>query len=339
MTAAGLGARESWWARWWRSKFVLLALVPFGFGSWAAFLWAGLRAQRPRWMVYGALYLALLLVALALAQPDGLERVGAAVLLTGWGASIVHALAIRRAYLDATWSTRRRDWTEVPHVRRVLLPLAPLVAVAFALVHLAGAALELRREHAFTSAPGCAGSPRGDACRGFSPQRVVETRWGYEGRGQPDKYVVTIDVANGPATAWQVRVVDDAAADAIHDADRLRVEWYDGEPIALVAPDGRRFRTTYHPTYLWYDRLMTGIAVLAFGFALAVGLIPVLRGLSVHETRRLPTRRPLSLAILLSVGALFGHLWGAPWPLVSAAAAGTVALSLAILPRRLSARA
>ncbi len=37
-----------------RAKAWLLLTIPFGFTTWAAFLYIGIRARRPRWLAWAA---------------------------------------------------------------------------------------------------------------------------------------------------------------------------------------------------------------------------------------------------------------------------------------------
>ena len=40
-----------------RGRWVLTSLIPFGWVTWAGFLYAGFRAKRPAWIAAGAAYL------------------------------------------------------------------------------------------------------------------------------------------------------------------------------------------------------------------------------------------------------------------------------------------
>lgn len=96
------------WARdWLRTLWMAFLLVPFGWGAGFGFLYAGLRAKRRAWAVFGLIYLLTGLGGLALvaADPDGdvdtwRLDVGVMLSLATWGVAIAHAFAIRRAYLD-----------------------------------------------------------------------------------------------------------------------------------------------------------------------------------------------------------------------------------------------
>jgi hypothetical protein len=101
-----------------RSWWVLLALLPFGWLSWLAFLYAGLRARRPLWLAFAAIYfgggLASFILVGVDGDPDGgwPGTVGTILGLAVWGGVFVHALAIRRGYLD------RMDARENPDLYR-----------------------------------------------------------------------------------------------------------------------------------------------------------------------------------------------------------------------------
>jgi helix-hairpin-helix protein len=83
---------------WW----VALTLFPFGWGNWAAFLLAGLRANVRRWKLYAAGYAVASIVPWVLdaliAGDDG-DTAAGLTLLAGWGFGIVHALVVRPRYV------------------------------------------------------------------------------------------------------------------------------------------------------------------------------------------------------------------------------------------------
>jgi DNA uptake protein ComE-like DNA-binding protein len=86
---------------WW----VLGTLAPFGLGSGPAFWYAGRRAGVPRWVRAGAAWFALSLAGYltALATKDTgspVHAVALAAMFAGWGGALLHALAIRRAYVE-----------------------------------------------------------------------------------------------------------------------------------------------------------------------------------------------------------------------------------------------
>ena len=75
-----------------------LAAVPLGFTAWAAFLFIGLRARRPLWAAFAAVYLGSLVLALALAGWS--NTIAGLIIIATWGAAFVHALALRKPYLE-----------------------------------------------------------------------------------------------------------------------------------------------------------------------------------------------------------------------------------------------
>jgi DNA uptake protein ComE-like DNA-binding protein len=85
---------------------VLLAAL--GWLNWTAFLYAGLMAHNRRWLLWSAVYLAVSVASLALIivrDPSGPadswdEQLGAWIGLSSWVASFVHALAVRRQFLE-----------------------------------------------------------------------------------------------------------------------------------------------------------------------------------------------------------------------------------------------
>ena len=95
-----------------RSWWVALAAVPFGFTTWAAFLYAGLRTKRRSLLVASGVYGAML-IGYVLLDTAGHSRgadlaVGTILALGAWIGGFVHALAIRRsveAQLDLVDST------------------------------------------------------------------------------------------------------------------------------------------------------------------------------------------------------------------------------------------
>jgi hypothetical protein len=88
-----------------RSWWVLLTLLLWL--NWSAFVYAGLRARRKLWLGFGGAYLAASAASIGFlaADPDDpvdtwREDVGAMLLIFGCILAFVHALAIRRPYLE-----------------------------------------------------------------------------------------------------------------------------------------------------------------------------------------------------------------------------------------------
>jgi DNA uptake protein ComE-like DNA-binding protein len=81
-----------------RAKAWLLLTIPFGFTTWAAFLYIGIRARRPRWLAWAGVYLALIAGWLVLDAPDHPSStamgVSAALALAAWIGGGIHALVI-----------------------------------------------------------------------------------------------------------------------------------------------------------------------------------------------------------------------------------------------------
>ncbi len=94
-----------------RGRWVLTSLIPFGWVTWAGFLWAGFRTRRTAWVVAGFVYLAVTAGTLFLTSldrnEDGLEdNLGYILMFSAWAVGIVHAFLIRKPYLRR-WRCRR----------------------------------------------------------------------------------------------------------------------------------------------------------------------------------------------------------------------------------------
>jgi DNA uptake protein ComE-like DNA-binding protein len=86
---------------WFRGKaWLLLAVIPFGLTTWAAFVYIGIRARRPRWLAWAGVYAALLAAYLAIDSTAGKNNnnaaaaVGAFLAVLAWIGGGVHAFAI-----------------------------------------------------------------------------------------------------------------------------------------------------------------------------------------------------------------------------------------------------
>jgi len=88
-------------ARFRGKAWLLFAVVPFGLTTWAAFLYIGIRARRPRWLAWAAVYAAGLAAFLALDTADGRNgAVAAAAAVIGlltWFGGGVHATVVSDA--------------------------------------------------------------------------------------------------------------------------------------------------------------------------------------------------------------------------------------------------
>jgi 4-amino-4-deoxy-L-arabinose transferase-like glycosyltransferase len=97
-TTTALELKRSWW--------ILLTLVPLGLMGWGALVYAGVRARRRTWTAAGIVYLAAVIAAFVLvsAEPDAKDTwygdLGGALILFAWAVPFVHALVIRRPFLD-----------------------------------------------------------------------------------------------------------------------------------------------------------------------------------------------------------------------------------------------
>lgn len=78
---------NSWW--------ILLTFLPIGMTSFIAFFYVGSKVKNKRWRIYGIIYLAVLILVLAIPTTDFM----AVLALALWVVSIVHAFKIRPAYL------------------------------------------------------------------------------------------------------------------------------------------------------------------------------------------------------------------------------------------------
>lgn len=89
---------------WLRSWWVGFTLLPFGWLGWAAFVYAGMRARKPLWLGLGVFYFLVASAGIVLLEPDTkddwVDNLGGVLTFGGWAATFVHALVIRRPYLD-----------------------------------------------------------------------------------------------------------------------------------------------------------------------------------------------------------------------------------------------
>lgn len=91
---------------WGRSWWIAFTLVPFGWLAFVAFAYAGRRARRRGWISWAILYGVVFWAATVVASVEELDyavrQSGGLVMFLGTPVPFLHALAIRRAYLDAT---------------------------------------------------------------------------------------------------------------------------------------------------------------------------------------------------------------------------------------------
>jgi len=94
----GAGTHAARRASRFRGKAWLLLCLPFGLTTFAAFLYIGVRARRPRWLVWAGVYAATLAGWLVLDAPahpgNTAQGVGAALALITWIGGGVHALVV-----------------------------------------------------------------------------------------------------------------------------------------------------------------------------------------------------------------------------------------------------
>jgi hypothetical protein len=103
-----------------RGRWVLTSLIPFGWVTWAGFLYAGFRAKKPAWIAAGAAYLAITVLTLVVTSldnnEDGLEdNLGYILMFSAWGVGILHSFLTRKAYL------RRIDMLDDPALEQARL--------------------------------------------------------------------------------------------------------------------------------------------------------------------------------------------------------------------------
>ena len=96
-----------------RGRWVLTSLIPFGWVTWAGFLFAGFRARKAAWVIAGFAYLAVTAATLFITSldnnEDGLEdNLGYILMFSAWGVGILHSFLTRKPYL------RRIDMLDDP---------------------------------------------------------------------------------------------------------------------------------------------------------------------------------------------------------------------------------
>jgi len=84
-----------------RSWWIVLALTPLGFATWAAFLYVGLAYRRKAWLFASGVYAAALVTAFVFiethrGQHGGLHALGGFLVLAIWIGGFAHAMAVRR---------------------------------------------------------------------------------------------------------------------------------------------------------------------------------------------------------------------------------------------------
>ncbi len=81
------------------SHWAYISLIPVGFGAWAP-LYAGVKARRPTWIALGAVWTAMIVVALVLSSGHGHGNDGivGALAIIAWVGGIATSFSIRDAY-------------------------------------------------------------------------------------------------------------------------------------------------------------------------------------------------------------------------------------------------
>jgi Helix-hairpin-helix motif len=82
-----------------RSRWPYISLIPIGFGAWAP-IYAGVKAREPKWVALGALWTAMIVVALILSSGHGHGEDGlvGALAIIAWVGGIATSFSIRGAY-------------------------------------------------------------------------------------------------------------------------------------------------------------------------------------------------------------------------------------------------
>jgi DNA uptake protein ComE-like DNA-binding protein len=82
-----------------RSRWPYISLIPVGFGAWAP-IYAGVKAREPKWVAIGALWTAMIVVALILSSGHGHGDDGlvGALAIIAWVGGIATSFSIRGAY-------------------------------------------------------------------------------------------------------------------------------------------------------------------------------------------------------------------------------------------------
>ena len=82
-----------------RTRWPLISLCPFGLGAWAP-IYAGVRAQRRSWVVWGTLWTVLAVVGLVLAGATNGGAVAGMLIILGWAGGAATSFTIRADYED-----------------------------------------------------------------------------------------------------------------------------------------------------------------------------------------------------------------------------------------------
>ena len=82
-----------------RSRWPYISLIPIGFGAWAP-IYAGVKAREPKWIALGALWTAMIVVALLVSSGHGHgdDGIVGALAIIAWVGGIATSFSIRGAY-------------------------------------------------------------------------------------------------------------------------------------------------------------------------------------------------------------------------------------------------
>jgi len=101
------------------NRWLLLVILGFGFTTWAAFLYIGIRARRRSWLAWAAVYGALVVLSgvLDISMPHNSTAtgIGAVAMVIPWIGGSAHAAAIRG---DAAQRIRPSDGTRLEAARQ-----------------------------------------------------------------------------------------------------------------------------------------------------------------------------------------------------------------------------
>lgn len=100
MSSANLPSRRNVPSQ--RSRWPFISLIPIGLGAWAP-IYAGVKARRPVWILFGALWSAIVIAgfvanAVSKSGSSGNNDFAGFVLILGWVGAVATSFAIRSAY-------------------------------------------------------------------------------------------------------------------------------------------------------------------------------------------------------------------------------------------------
>ncbi|MFL5894710.1 MAG: ComEA family DNA-binding protein, partial [Thermoleophilaceae bacterium] len=92
---------------------IVLPLVSIGLFAWSSFLYVGVKARKPAWLLWAAIYLVVIVVAFmtdAIIDTEGSSTMLGLVLLVEAVGGAVHALAIRAGFYAAVAGADERSY-------------------------------------------------------------------------------------------------------------------------------------------------------------------------------------------------------------------------------------